>query len=129
MPLKSHHSPALPAPRFRYTPCVQAGPFYQLSGMIALDAVTGLLEPGGVAAETRKILVNLHAAMPDYGLTLDQMVIARIYTTRFEEFPEINLVWEAFFPDGVTPPARTALGVSALPLNATVEIEFCFYKE
>ncbi|ODU68178.1 MAG: enamine deaminase RidA [Bordetella sp. SCN 68-11] len=97
--------------------------------MIALDAQSGQLESGGVAAETDKIMRNMLGALPEYGLTLDQLVIARIFTTRFDQFAEINRVWEGYFPEGATPPARTAMGVVALPLNATVEIEFCFYRE
>ncbi len=128
MTLKAHYAASLPKPRFRYTPCIQAGPIYQLSGMIALDAASGQLETEGVAAETKKIMENMLAALPEYGLALDQMMIARIFTTKFEQFGDINQVWESYFPDAVRPPARTAMGVSALPLNASVEIEFCFYK-
>jgi len=129
MPLQAHYAKTLPKPRFRYTPCIQAGPYYQLAGMIALNAESGQLESGGVAAETDKIMRNMLAALPEYGLALDQLVIARIFTTRFDQFAEINRVWEGYFPEGTTPPARTAVGVAALPLNASVEIEFCFYRD
>ena len=121
-------SEQLPAPRFRYSPMVKAGKHYQMAGMIALDRETGQLESGGVYLETRKILANLVAALPDFGLELKDIVSARIYTTQFNEFPEINKAWEEIFDaDGVLP-ARTAMGVIALPLGAGVEIEFSFYK-
>jgi 2-iminobutanoate/2-iminopropanoate deaminase len=120
-------SSAIPAPRFRYTPCVKTGPFYTVSGMVALDLATGALVSGGVAAETQRILQNLQAAMPDYGVTLEHLVSARIYTTAFAQFSEINAVWEELFVD-IAPPARTSVGVSALPLGALVEIEFAFYR-
>ena len=119
---------ALPQPRFRYSPCVRAGPHYRFAGMIALDPETGTLEAGGPGAETAKILDNLLAALPEIGLGLEDMVSATIYTTAFEQFPAINEAWEAVFTEGVRPPARTALGVHALPLGATVEIAFEFYK-
>ena len=121
-------SSAIPAPKFRYTPCVKAGPHYTVSGMVALDPSTNELVRGGVAEETRRILQNLWAAMPDYGVSVQHMVSARIYTTAFAQFKEINAVWEEFFAD-VAPPARTSIGVSALPLGALVEIEFAFYRE
>jgi len=41
----------------------------------------------------------------------------------------INQAWEEVFTEDVVPPARSAIGVAALPLNALVEIEFAFYKE
>lgn len=121
-------SSAIPAPRFRYTPCIKSGPWYTVSGMVALDPATGSLETGSVAAQTDRILSNLVAAMPDYGVGLEHLVSARIYTTRFDQFAEINAVWETYFSD-VEPPARTAVGVLALPLGAQVEIEFAFYRQ
>lgn len=121
-------SSAIPAPRFHYSPCVAIGSTYQVSGMIALDPVTGLLVEGGPGAETRRILDNLRSALPEYGLSLDDLLIARLYTTRFDAFAEINAAWEGLFSNGLVPPARTSIGVNALPLGASVEIEFSFVK-
>ena len=122
-------SDKLPTPRFRYTPVVQAGPWIVFSGMIALDAATGLLEPGGPGCETAKILANLSAAMIDLGLTFEHLASARIYTTRFAEFADINAQWEAWLAATARSPARTSVGVAALPLGASVEIEFAFYRD
>ena len=127
--IESLSSTNLPAPRFRYSPLVKAGPFYKTAGMIALDKDSGKLEEGGVEKETAKILNNLLNALPDFNLTLDDMLSASIYTTDFDSFPDINKAWEAVFPESQRPPARTAMGVTALPLNAKVEIEFMFYKD
>ena len=121
-------SPNIPAPRFRYTPCVRIGNTYHVSGMIGLDYSNNQLASGGPGDETRVILQNLQRALPDYGLTLEDLLVARIFTTRFDEFAQINAAWEQVFADGVTPPARTSVGVSALPLGASVEIEFTFVK-
>ncbi len=118
----------LPAPRFHYSLLVKTGPYYQTAGMIALDVESGNLETGGVNAETKKILSNLTQALPDFGLTLKDLVIARIYTTDFDNFPSINTAWEVFFKEDMAPPARTAVGVNQLPLGASVEMEFSFYK-
>jgi 2-iminobutanoate/2-iminopropanoate deaminase len=122
-------SPAVAAPRFRYSPCVRIGDTVQLSGMIALDPDSGALMAGGPGAEAAFILAILKRALPDYGVTLDQLLIARIYTTRMDLFSDINAAWEAVFTPDVTPPARTSIGVSALPLGASVEIEFTFVQE
>ena len=119
----------LPAPRFRYCPLVKAGPFYKTAGMIALNKQTDALEPGGAGAETTRILSNLLEALPDFGLTLDDLVSASIFTTQMDRFPDINKAWEAVFSADMRLPARTAIGVSALPINASVEMEFWFYKQ
>ncbi|UUZ69711.1 RidA family protein [Polaromonas sp. P2-4] len=106
---------------------MKSGPFGFVSGMVALDPATGALVEGGVGAQTQCIFDNLRLALPDYGFTLEQLCMARVYTTCFEHFDEINVVWEAQFAK-MAPPARTSVGVSELPLGAVVEIEFCFYQ-
>jgi len=121
--------PQLPRPRYLYSPVVTAGPWTLFSGMIALDVDSGVLVTGGPGAETRKILSNLSAAMPELQLTREDLACARIFTTRFGEFAAINEAWEAWLVDAASPPARTSVGVAALPLGASVEIEFAFYRE
>jgi 2-iminobutanoate/2-iminopropanoate deaminase len=116
-----------PAPRFRYTPCVKTGPFYEFSGMIGLGPY-GKLAAGGVEGETRQILTNMLSAAKEIHLGLDHLTSVNIFTTRFEEFPTINKVWEEFFTQDIPPPARTSVGVAALPLGATVEMAFRFYR-
>ena len=129
MTLTAIHASALPKPRFLYSPCVKSGPFYQVSGLIALDPASGTLEPGGPGPETARILSNVSLALPQWGLTFDDLMIARIFTTRMDLFGEINASWYACFKAVTRPPARTSVGVVALPINASVEIEFCFYRE
>jgi 2-iminobutanoate/2-iminopropanoate deaminase len=116
-----------PAPKFRYSPCVKTGPFYEFSGMVGLTK-EGKLAQGGVEGETRQILSNMVAAATEIGLKVTDMVVANIFTTKFEEFPVINKVWEEIFTADVPPPARTSLGVAALPLGSLVEMSFRFYK-
>lgn len=116
-------SKVLPAPRFRYTPVVAAGPFVFISGMVGLDAGTGALVAGGARAEATQILANLRALLVEQGWSLQQIALARIFCSDFSAFAEINAAWDAVFGEGV-PPARTSVGVSALPLGAQVEMEF-----
>lgn len=117
-------------PKFRYSQVVKAGPHYYCSGLIALDNDTGKLVTGGVGAETEKILGNLQLLMAEFALDWNHLAMARVFTTDFSRFAEFNAAWEALFNAiDVAPPARTSVGVSALPLNASVEIEFTFYKE
>ena len=121
--------PALPKPRFCYSPVVKAGPWLRFSGMVALHPETGALEPGGSGPEAARIMANLAAALPSLGLTLDDLVSARIFVCPFDGFPAVNAAWEAAMEGVAQPPARTSIGVAALPLGASVEIEFDFYRE
>ena len=122
-------SKKLTAPLFRYSQLIQAGPNYVCSGMIALDNDSGKLVEGDSGEQTRKILENLKILMQEFSLELDDLVSVRIFSTKFDQFPLINQAWEEVFTESVVPPARAAVGVSALPVNALVEMEFVFYKE
>jgi 2-iminobutanoate/2-iminopropanoate deaminase len=122
------HSSKLAAPKFKYSPCIKTGPFYHFSGMVALDPGTGSMVTGGVYSESARILENLKIFAGELGLGLGHLATAKIYTTKMGEFPEINRAWEEVFAGDLIPPARTSIGVSALPVNALVEMEFSFYK-
>ena len=121
-------SPNLPAPQFRYSAFIKAGPFYYTAGMIALDMKTQKMLNGSFEEESKRILENLVGALPDFDLSLENLITAKIYTTDLGEFAQINKVWEEYFPGGITPPTRTSIGVASLPLDAKVEMEFVLYK-
>ncbi len=116
-------SAVLPAPRFRYSPVVVAGGFAFLSGMVGLDASTGKLAQGGAYGESRQVLANLQALLAEQGWALEHIVTARLYCADFAQFGEVNRAWDECFAE-VAPPARTSVGVAALPLGAQVEMEF-----
>lgn len=119
---------SLPPPTLRYSAVVKAGPHYYCSGLVAVDPASGKLLGEGAGEQADRILANLRLLMEDLGLGFEQLVMARIFTTRMDRFADINAAWEAVFSPGVEPPARTSVGVAALPLGAEVEMEFTFYK-
>ena len=116
-------STSLPKPRFRYSPVIQAGPFVFVSGLVALDADSSTLVGGGVYAETKQILANMKRLVQEMEWSLEQLVMVRVFCADFAAFVDVNRAWEEFFVD-IVPPARTSVGVSALPLGALVEMEF-----
>lgn len=116
-------SNVLPAPRFRYSPIIQAGDFVFISGMVGLDPATGSLAEGGTYQQTRQILRNLGDLCNEQAWNLDQLLIARIFCSDPAGSVEVNRAWEEAF-ENIEPPTRTFVVVSALPLNAAVEIEF-----
>jgi 2-iminobutanoate/2-iminopropanoate deaminase len=120
---------SLPTPQFRYSPAVRMGPFIKTAGMVGLDPKTGRLVSGGAAEEFRQILANLDGLIADNCLVWSELMSATLYTTAFHRFPEINAAWNSYFGDGNPMPARTAVGVSQLPLGAQVEADFLFYVD
>lgn len=121
-------SKRLAPPLFRYSQVVRSGGHYYCSGMLPVDE-DGALVGTGPGEQAAQILANAQILMEDLGLGWENLVMARIFTTRLDLFPEINRAWEAVFDGSVAPPARTSLGVAALPMGAQVEIEFTFHKE
>ena len=117
-------------PKFRYSQLVKAGSHYYCSGLLGLDNETGELVSGGMGSETEKILQNLQLLMAEFDLGWEHLAFARVFATDFDKFPEFNAAWEALFDAiDVPPPARSSVGASALPLGASIEIEFTFYRE
>ncbi len=77
-----------------------------------------------VEQQTEFALKNIHKILTSIGLSPRDIVKATIYTTSMNDFKKINEVWERFFRDfGDELPARSTVGVSALPRKAKVEIE------
>ena len=117
-----------PTPRFRYSPAVRMGPFVKTAGMVGLDPATGQLVAGGAPGEFRQILANLGALITENGLAWSDVMSATLYTTVFHRFGELNEIWDAAFSATGPLPARTAVGVSQLPLGAQIEADFLFYS-
>ncbi|MFJ1767435.1 RidA family protein [Amycolatopsis sp. NPDC088138] len=104
-----------------YSHAVEAGNLVLLSGQTPLDGHTGALVEGGTAAQTRQCLANLFAVLDAAGLTPDDVVKCTVFLTDMASFAEMNAVYAEAFAE--PHPARTTIGVAALPLGATVEIE------
>lgn len=79
--------------------------------------------PEGVEAQTRRVMDNLILVLNGIGLTLGDVISARIYLTHFErDFDAMNAVYKSYFPPDRLP-ARTCIGVTALAVGALVEID------
>ena len=104
-----------------YAHAVRAGGLLFCSGQIPLDPKTGELIDAPVADQTGRCLENLSAVCNAAGATLGDAVKLTVYTTEMASFAQINEVYESFFESD--PPARVAVGVTALPRGAKVEID------
>jgi len=122
MPRKSFTSDEFPASGLPLSPAVLgAGDAVYLSGQVGQDPATGRLVEGGVAAQTEQALRNLEAVLAAAGKTLDDVVRVGVYLTNMGDFAGMNEVYARWF--AAPYPARTTIGVAALPLGATVEID------
>lgn len=92
-----------------------------LSGQTPLDPATGTLLVGDIGAQTEQCLRNLFAVLEAAGLGPDDVVKANVFLVDMADFAAMNAVYAKQF--AAPYPARSTIGVAALPLGARVEIE------
>lgn len=120
--------PGVPAPRGPYSPAVRAGDFIYVSGQIPVDPVTNKTVLGDIREETRQVLNNIERILEGCGATRNDVVKCQVYLADVGEFPAMNEVYAEFF--GESKPARTTIGVGALPLKgAKIEIDAIAYQK
>ena len=109
-----------------YSHAVDDGTHVFCSGQTPIDPATGRLKEGGVGDQTHQCFDNLFAVLADGGLTSDDVVKVNVYLTDMGDFEEMNEAYVTRFDH--PPPARTTVGVAALPMGARVEIELVAKK-
>lgn len=101
-----------------YSPIVAAGGWLICSGQLGL--ADGQLVDG-VAAQTTQALKNVDALLAGHAASLTDVVKTLVFLADMGDFDTMNKAYAAAFEDHR--PARSAVGVSALPMAARVEIE------
>ena len=103
-----------------YSQGIDAGDLVFCSGQLGLDPATGVLVDG-VEAQAERSLRNLAAVLAAAGLDFADVVKTTIFLADIADFAAVNAVYARFMTD--PPPARSTVGVAALPKGARVEIE------
>jgi 2-iminobutanoate/2-iminopropanoate deaminase len=117
-PITAPDAPAAVGP---YSHAVRSGGLLFLSGQTPLDPATGALVEGGIGEQTCQCLRNLEAVCAAAGASLQDAVRCGIFVTDMGTFGDVNSAYAEFFTDA--PPARSTVGVAALPVGAQVEID------
>jgi 2-iminobutanoate/2-iminopropanoate deaminase len=104
-----------------YSHAVKSGGLVFLSGQVPVDPDSGRLVEGTAGEQTARCLDNLAVVAVAAGASLADAVRCGIYVTDMSSFKEVNEAYGAYFEG--EPPARSTIGVAALPLGATVEID------
>jgi 2-iminobutanoate/2-iminopropanoate deaminase len=98
-----------------------SGRWIVTSGQIGLDPATGTLVPGGIAAETERVIDNLEAILVSSGASLADIVKTTVFLAEMSDFAAMNEIYARRFPD--PKPARTTVAAKELPRACRVEIE------
>lgn len=104
-----------------YSQAVRANGFIFVSGQLGLDPETGALVPGGFEPQTDQALKNVREILAAAGSTWSKVVKATIYLSDLENFTVMNDIYAKAL--GPIPPARAAIQVAQLPLEALIEID------
>jgi 2-iminobutanoate/2-iminopropanoate deaminase len=104
-----------------YSQAVRVGSFVHTAGQIAIDPETSQIVASGVAEQAEQVMRNLQAVLAAAGTGLENVVKTTIFLRYMKDFGAVNEVYGRYF--GAGKPARSTVAVSALPLQALVEIE------
>lgn len=106
-----------------YSPVVRAGDFLIVSGQGGM--VDGATVEGGVRAETVQTMKNVATQLASVGATLNDVVKTTCFLTDMENFAIFNEAYAEALGDNR--PARSTVGVAALPAGFLVEVEAWAY--
>ena len=104
-----------------YNLAISSGDTLYVSGQIPIDPATGRVVAGGVQFQAEQVFANLKAVLAGAGLELNHVVKATVFLVNMDDFAAMNEVYTRHMPAPY--PARSTIGVAALPLGAKVEIE------
>jgi reactive intermediate/imine deaminase len=121
VPLIPIHTALAPKAIGTYSQAIRAGTTVYLSGQIPLDPATGELVTGDIEKEIRRVFDNLQAVARAAGGELANVAKLTVFLTDLGHFQTVNQVMAEYFVEPY--PARAAVGVSALPKAARVEMD------
>lgn len=104
-----------------YSQGIVADSFLFTAGQASLDPGTGQLVEGGIGPETERVMANLTAVLDAAGATWADVVKTTIFLVDIGDFTTVNAIYGRFVAE--PPPARSTVGVAALPKGARVEID------
>jgi reactive intermediate/imine deaminase len=110
-----------PAAVGAYSQATTDGDILITAGQLPLTTDGELLDDRPVAEQTRQCLENVRAILESEGLSLSDVLKTTVFLDDIEDFEAFNEAYSDFFE--AEPPARSAVGVEAVPKGAAVEIE------
>ena len=95
--------------------------YNNISAQLPLEPKTNTMVAGGVKEQTEQCLKNIKAIVESIDHVLEDTVKVNIFLKNIEDIDAVNEIYTKFFPNGT--PARRVVGVSALPMDALVQID------
>ncbi|KTC65435.1 endoribonuclease L-PSP (plasmid) [Legionella adelaidensis] len=115
------HTELAPAAIGTYSQAIRTGNTVYISGQIPLDPTTMQICSEEIRLQITQVLENLAAVCEAAGGSMRNIVKLTVYLVDLNHFPLINEAMSRYFHEPF--PARAAIGVSALPRGAQVEMD------
>tara|TARA_B100001093_G_scaffold140664_1_gene133186 strand:+ start:9088 stop:9432 length:345 start_codon:yes stop_codon:yes gene_type:complete len=104
-----------------YSQAIKVNNTVYLSGQIPLDPSVMQLVDTDIENQICQVLENLQAVCYAAGGDLNCLVKLNVFLTNLDNFALVNKAMEKYFAKPY--PARAAIGVAALPMDAAVEMD------
>ncbi len=104
-----------------YSQAMKSGNLLFCSGQIPLNS-DGSVVDGDVRVQATRILENIKAVLEAAGTSLDRVVKCTLFLVDINDFAVVNEVYASYF-HSENKPARSTIGVAALPKGLKIEIE------
>ncbi|KOE82233.1 endoribonuclease L-PSP [Vibrio alginolyticus] len=109
------------APQAPYSHTVAFSHYNHVSGQLPVVPQTSEIVAGDVKAQAEQCLKNIKAIIESVDHVMDDIVKVNIQLKHIEDIDAVNEVYTTFFKGEL--PARTVVGVSAIPMDALVQID------
>ena len=104
-----------------YSQAIRTAKTVYLSGQIPLVPETMEIISDDISDQIRQVFKNLSAVATAASGSLNDIVKLNVYLTDLSHFPLVNEIMAEYFNEPY--PARAAIGVAALPKDASVEMD------
>ena len=95
--------------------------YNHIAGQLPLDPKTNAMVTGDVKAQATQCLNNIKAILESIDHVMDDVVKVNIQLKNIADIDAVNEIYTTFFNSEL--PARTIIGVAAIPMDALVQID------
>ena len=118
--MKKIYTEKAPAAVGPYSQAVVINGLVYTSGQIALDPASGELVGETIEEQAEQVMKNLMAILTEAGAKPENTVKTLCFLTDINDFAAFNEVYAKYFTGK---PARSCVGIQALPKGAICEVE------
>ena len=117
-PIRTDNAPAAIGP---YSQGMIVNDMLFASGQIALDPKSGEMVGTTIQEQSEQVMKNVGGLLEAAGIDYSHVVKTTCFLADINDFAAFNEIYATYFNE--TLPARSAVGVAALPKGALIEVE------